>query len=147
MFKKYSLNILIIFLLSILMSKQIITINGFKLYVLKLEQSKFYIGKTNKDVAKRFDEHIRGYGAVWTRLYKPIKLLEQIDNVDKFDEDKYTKIYMDKFGIDNVRGGSYTKIKLDDEEIKLIKKELMTANDLCFKCGSKGHFLSNCKAK
>jgi predicted GIY-YIG superfamily endonuclease len=121
------------------------TTKSFNLYVLELAKNKFYVGKTYKSVTERFNVHKKGFGAKWTRLYKPIKILEQIESDDKFDEDKYTKKYMDKFGIDNVRGGSYSNITLTDWQIKAITHELRTSNDLCFACGLYGHFASGCK--
>ena len=39
---------------------------------------------------------------------------------------------MDKYGIDNVRGGSYTKITLDEDVIKFLKKELSSIHDKCY---------------
>ena len=76
-------------------------------------------------------------------MYKPEKLLEIIDG-DDYDEDKYTKMYMDKYGIDNVRGGSYTSIILDKETKNHLVKNSNSTNDRCFKCGKEGHFASNC---
>ena len=37
-------------------------------------------------------------------------------------------------GIDNVRGGSYSSIKLSKEQKKFLKNELNGCNDRCFKC-------------
>ena len=94
------------------------------IYVLKLEGGKFYIGRTNKKAVERFKEHKAGKGSAWTRKYKPIGI-DRIDlNGDKFDEDKVTKQYMEKYGIDNVRGGTYCKIILSRETRELILKEL-----------------------
>lgn len=119
-------------------------LDGF-IYVLKLVQGKYYIGKTYKDINKRFIQHSKGYGAKWTKIYKPIKMIEFFQTTNKFQEDLSTKKYMDKFGIENVRGGSYTKINLDNCQLRVLELELKTANDLCFKCGNSGHFASECK--
>jgi len=121
--------------------------NTFNLYVLKLVKNKYYIGKTNKNVQDRFIEHKNGFGSHWTKLYKPIKIIEIIITEDKFNEDKYTKKYMDLYGIQNVRGGSYTKIILDDWQIKSLHHELKHSNNLCYKCGNFGHYASSCKNK
>ena len=81
------------------------------IYVLKLISNKYYVGKTNNPDF-RFNNHLNFKGSAWTKLYKPIKLMELIEG-DKYDEDKYTMKYMDKYGISNVRGGSYSNIKLN----------------------------------
>src|ERR1700722_16710055 len=104
------------------------------IYVLKLEQEKYYVGKTRKTVQERYVEHISGKGSEWTRLYKPIKILEEIQDCDKFDEDKYVKKFMSKYGIENVRGGSYTTIMLTHEQKELLEKEITAADDRCFNC-------------
>jgi hypothetical protein len=114
------------------------------IYVLRCTNNKYYIGKTLTNVNKRFRIHIKGNGAVWTKKYKPIEILKTYKNCDKFDEDKYTKIYMDKYGIDNVRGGSYTKINLDNDVIKFLEKELSSTYDKCYGCNSRTHFIKNC---
>ena len=51
---------------------------------------------------------------------------------------------MDKFGIDNVRGASYCRIELSNEEINSIKLQIWNAKDLCFQCGG-NHYVSSCK--
>jgi predicted GIY-YIG superfamily endonuclease len=114
------------------------------IYVLKLISNKYYIGKTYNDVAIRFNQHQKGFGSSWTKLYKPINMIEFFQTTDKFKEDSYTKKYMEIYGIENVRGGSYTKINLDDYQLKALEVELRTANDLCFICGKHGHFASKC---
>ena len=80
-------------------------------YVLKLEYEKYYIGKTNNPQF-RLEDHFIDYSS-WTKIYKPIKLIELIPNCDDYDEDKYTRIYINKYGTNNVRGGSYNSIILN----------------------------------
>ena len=72
------------------------------IYVLKLEENKYYIGKTNNP-AFRLDSHFSLNGSQWTKKYRPIKLLKMIPNCDDYDEDKITKQFMDKYGIDNFK--------------------------------------------
>jgi predicted GIY-YIG superfamily endonuclease len=117
------------------------------IYALKLENEKYYIGKTHRQVGAdiRFQEHKSGIGSEWTRLYKPISILETYEHDSAFEEDVFTKKYMMKYGIEHVRGGSYTKIVLDEWQIKSLEHEFKTANDSCFKCGKKGHFADDCK--
>lgn len=113
------------------------------IYTLKLTQNKYYVGKTSNPNF-RIESHFNSEGSGWTKMYNPIKILEIIPNCDDYDEDKYTKIYMDKYGIDNVRGGSYTSIKLDATTKKHLEKSSNSTNDRCFKCGKEGHFAIEC---
>lgn len=113
------------------------------IYVLQLEDNKFYIGKT-ENPQFRLNNHFNFNGSVWTKKYKPLKVLKIIPNCNNFNEDRYTKEYMSKKGINNVRGGTYCKIKLDNDEIELLKKEINGANDCCYICGSNQHFANNC---
>jgi GIY-YIG catalytic domain len=76
------------------------------IYVLQLEHGKYYVGKTTQPNV-RLDAHSQGAGSTWTKMHKPIKLLRLIPDCDDYDEDKYTRFYMDKYGIENVRGGSF----------------------------------------
>lgn len=116
------------------------------IYVLKLTEEKYYVGKTDKTVEQRFEEHIAGQGSEWTKLYEPIEIIKIITDGDDYDEDKYTKMYMNMYGIDNVRGGSYTSIILPDYQIKSLEIEICTSNNRCFKCQKTGHFASSCNA-
>jgi hypothetical protein len=116
------------------------------IYVLKCQQNKYYVGKTNNPNV-RLESHGTSEGSAWTKKYKPVKVLELIKNCDDYDEDKYTKIYMDRYGIDNVRGGSFVSMKLDDNDINHLTKMSNGTNNRCFKCGKSGHFARDCKIK
>ena len=114
------------------------------IYCLLLEQNKFYIGKTvNPDY--RLEDHFKGRGSEWTKLYKPVKILELIEDCDDYDEDKYVRIYMDQHGIENVRGGSFSTIKLHKTTITQLQKMSRGTSDKCFKCGEGGHFSRGCR--
>jgi predicted GIY-YIG superfamily endonuclease len=115
------------------------------IYVLKLTSNKYYIGKSS-DVEKRYEEHKSGTGSSWTKLYKPTSIIEVRKSSSGFDEDKITKEYMAKYGIKNVRGGSYVSKELDDLQVYNLKREIWSANDCCTEFGRKGHFARYCKA-
>ena len=114
------------------------------IYILKLNNSKYYVGKTNRKVNERYQEHLEGIGSFWTKKYKPLSIVKQIENSSPFDEDRYVKEYMAMYGIDNVRGGSYNQEELNSETIKFLRNELRTSNNECYKCGSTSHFVSEC---
>jgi len=116
------------------------------IYVLRLEGGRYYIGKS-EDVLNRYQQHINGNGSAWTKLYTPVALEKTIENVSPFEEDKVTKEYMSKYGIDKVRGGSYVEVELSDFHREALKMEIWGAKDLCTQCGRAGHFVKNCYAK
>ena len=113
------------------------------IYVLLLNDNCYYIGKTTKNVEERFNEHMKG-SASWTTLHTPIKIIETLNTTNPMDEDSVTKKYMLKYGIENVRGGSYTKITLDDWMIQALKHEFSSIDNCCYKCKKQGHFAKEC---
>tara|TARA_B100000674_G_scaffold432779_1_gene390772 strand:- start:549 stop:1004 length:456 start_codon:yes stop_codon:yes gene_type:complete len=116
----------------------------FNIYILKCDNNKYYVGKTKNNINKRLRQHFNGTGSLWTKKYKPIELIEEINYCDEFDEDKYVKKYMSIYGIDNVRGGSYSQFELTEEQHNVICKELYTSSDVCYNCGKIGHFIKFC---
>ena len=115
------------------------------IYVLELENNKYYVGKTSR-IEKRFKNHLNGEGSQFTKKYKPIKIYRVYKKLSEFDEDNYTKKYMKLFGIDNVRGGSYCNIVLSKYQIDLLNKELCTTNNTCYRCGRDTHLANFCYA-
>jgi hypothetical protein len=115
------------------------------IYILKLENGKYYVGKSLNPI-KRLENHFNENGSDWTKENKPIEVLNVFEG-DNFDEDKYVKKYMSEFGIDNVRGGSYSKMNISFQDRKVIENEIRGSTDKCFKCGSSSHFVRDCDAK
>ena len=116
------------------------------IYILRLKNGKYYIGKSDNPL-KRYQEHLEGRGSVWTRQNKPVAVVKVIENASPFDEDKYTKEYMSRYGVDNVRGGSYSSLRLDDVQEEALERELRGAQDACMRCGRPGHFVRDCYAR
>jgi hypothetical protein len=114
------------------------------IYILQLENNKYYVGKTNNPNF-RLDQHFILNGSAWTKKYKPIFVLELLPNCDDYDEDKYTLKYMEKYGINSVRGGAFSKIKLSDSNIITLNQMLRGVSDKCYICGKTDHFVNECK--
>jgi hypothetical protein len=51
---------------------------------------------------------------------------------------------MQKYGINNVRGGTFCEIKLDKDNLTTIKKMINGSTDKCYICGEYGHFAKEC---
>ena len=91
------------------------------IYIIKCANNKYYVGKS-QNPEKRFLEHINGEGSTWTSKYEPKKIVKIIPNASPFDEDRYVKEYMNKYGIENVRGGNFQKDFFNEIELEFINK-------------------------
>ena len=85
------------------------------LYILKLENNKWYVGITSKTPQGRFRQHKNGFlAAAWTKRYKPLRIHDTKDlgecTVEQAQlyEGRVTRTYMEKYGDNNVRGGDLT---------------------------------------
>jgi hypothetical protein len=114
------------------------------IYILQLEKGKYYIGKTVYPLF-RLDLHFNSAGSNWTKKYKPVSVKDILPNCDNYDEDKYTIQFMEKYGINNVRGGSFCEIKLSDTNISTLKQMIRGVSDKCYICGRNDHFANECK--
>ena len=113
------------------------------IYTLELENNKIYVGRS-KLPKQRIIKHFSDSDCEWTKKHKPTRILSQIKG-DEFDEEKYTLLAMEKYGIENVRGGSYCKVKLSKNDMDKALQTIRSLTDKCYSCGEKGHFSKNCK--
>lgn len=96
-------------------------------YVLKLNNNKYYIGQTNNTNFKLTDIELNE----WTKLYAPINIIKLKSH---HNEDKYVIKYMEKYGLNNVRGGQFNDVKLTDTQIETIKNIINKEIYLCSTC-------------
>lgn len=83
------------------------------IYKLNLQNGKKYIGKTT-DIDRRMSQHFRGNGSKVTQKFKPINGTI-VDSCNGYFsnkvEQKHTIQNINKYGYNNVRGGSYVNSK------------------------------------
>ena len=117
------------------------------IYVLLLDNNKYYVGSTN-NIVKRFNDHMSdSYSAAFVSLFKPIGIIKLELCTSIHHEDNLTKEFMMLHGIDNVRGGTYSQIELDHETILFLNREFNHSQNLCLNCGKSGHFIRFCNEK
>lgn len=82
------------------------------IYCLELEDGKYYVGQS-VDVEKRIQQHREGKGAVWTKKYPLVSVLNILPlgkvtskEAQVFENDM-TIGYAVAYGTSNVRGGDY----------------------------------------
>jgi len=103
------------------------------LYVLKLEQGKYYVGITSQTPEIRMQEHINHVrAAYWTMKYRPIALLhsEDLGKITKEAAERIESIktqdLMAELGINNVRGGH---LREANDDYVLIHDRYMKGED------------------
>lgn len=89
------------------------------IFILKLENNKLYIGYSS-NIHSEIKGHFYSFKSNWTSKYKPIELLEIYDLDYPISNykiiDKFVLYNMQKYGVENVRGGIFTEI--DNQLIK-----------------------------
>lgn len=116
------------------------------IYIARLEDNHYYVGKTN-DLKKRYKDHQDGIGSVWTTMHPVIELVETFPQKEPDDEDRTVLKYMQRHGIDKVRGGMYSNVELSLEQMMFLRKQLYSMNDQCLACGSTDHFITKCNTE
>lgn len=93
------------------------SLKRWQLYVLRLEDEKFYVGITSKTPEIRMQEHLNHIrGAYWTAMHRPLEIIhrEDLGHVEKSQAEKrensMVRMQMEQRGINNVRGGDLTSV-------------------------------------
>lgn len=104
------------------------------IYVLALQDNKYFISKLSKDKGDMIDSFIFhtnttnlhsifGNGAYWLELYPIVKVDKVIEEVTE-DYDYIVKDYMATYGAHNVRGGSFNDVVFNQDHFFELVKEL-----------------------
>jgi predicted GIY-YIG superfamily endonuclease len=115
---------------------KITRINDIYIYVLRLEEGKYYVGQST-DPERRFQEHLAGIkGSEWTKKYPPIEILKRVNTKlkDPWEalklENRATIARVKEYGWQNVRGGEFTSLN-DFEHLTSLIKHSGLGNELC----------------
>lgn len=118
------------------------------IYIQSLEDEKFYIGMIRFYTSSTSSgddfpiEH--SSNCEWTKMYKPKEIIESFTDVDVYDHDKITLMCMEKYGIENVRGGSFSNVNLSSSQFEIIQRMIRYAKNYCFTCGRLDHHEKSC---
>lgn len=108
-------------------------IRNYHLYALLLENNHYYVGMTAyKGAIKRYEQHKTGKGAQWTKIHKPLEMIEVIElgscaqtNASKY-ENELTIKYVEMYGVQRVRGGSMAMVSQAQAELAYNKMARVT---------------------
>ncbi len=89
----------------------------FYIFVLGLEQEKYYVSIT--DMITFGIDNFDHEQTVWTRIYKPIKMIEFLSGNQLQDIDDVVLRYMSRYGTENVRGGKFSELNLSKQDVEL----------------------------
>jgi GR25 family glycosyltransferase involved in LPS biosynthesis len=93
------------------------------IFLLKLENNKFYVNLSYDIIINH-----------WLIKYKVINVIKIIHNCYNYHLDIYTIMYMNEYGINNVRGGRFIDIELCDIDLLLINKFINNNSNLHYIC-------------
>lgn len=119
----------------------------YHVYVATLADGCFYVGVT-LDMERREREHRVGNASAWTKVH-PLTSMASIETYENINEAATaeianTTLLMNEYGIDAVRGGAFTKVRLTKAEQTVLAPELDHNANRCFRCGVVGHYASRC---
>ena len=101
------------------------------IYVLLLNENKYFISKLDSDQVKMLSQNtytnlsqIFDTGLEWLNKYPFIDIINIVDS-ENVDIDTVVKYHMSTYGINNVRGGNYHQMILDNDIINELNRDLL----------------------
>lgn len=92
-------------------------------YVLRLAGGRKYVGISD-DPAKALVVHKEGGVSAWTDRYPPERIQHIEYRVRPADLDRYVLRYMVQYGIENVRGGTWSTVRLTEVDQRAIRRQM-----------------------
>lgn len=87
-------------------------------YVLKLEDDCVYVG-FSENVMERINAHFTSCGAAWTRVHKPMEVMEVTEGDKTLEKDKTLRM-MKVHGWEKVRGSMWCKVEMKHPPVELM---------------------------
>jgi len=100
------------------------------IYVLRLIDDRYYVGRTG-NILQRLEQHFTCCGSIYTMKYKPIKIIEIVEELNKDDERNKTLEIMLKYGWEKVRGAYWCSLEINKPNEKS-KNKSTKSKDLVF---------------
>lgn len=99
------------------------------IYVLKLVEDRYYVGRTT-NIINRIEQHFTGCGSIYTMTYKPLKVIELVEELSNEDERNKTIEIMKKYGWEKVRGAGWCSLKIKQPNFNKKYKKAKIHNDI-----------------
>jgi predicted GIY-YIG superfamily endonuclease len=101
------------------------------IYVLKLIDDRYYIGRS-QNIVQRIEDHFSGNGSIYTKKYKPLSVIEIVEEKTIDDEKNKTIEYIEKYTWEKVRGYTWCRVeyKTPFKIIDTTKKEASVYDEI-----------------
>jgi predicted GIY-YIG superfamily endonuclease len=98
------------------------------MFIMRLENGKYFVD-CSKDPEKAMQEHIEGLGPLWTRIHRPLEIIKRIPFQRAEELDVYVKSAMRTYGLECVRGGTYSNARLKDSDRHALHSEFYSGDE------------------
>lgn len=105
------------------------------IHILKLEENKFFIVQSKQNVIKTINNFKKI--SDWIQKYPYRSIMKEDLDPNQYSVNIWTLKYIEKFGLDNVRGGSFYQLNLSDKQKDLINYNLNLYIKICIQCNKK----------